>query len=82
MWLLEKSSRKIPPYCQKIVEHFGAQILTEQGELNRAALRERVFNHDEDKLWLNNLLHPAIRERMKQQLAEQTAPLHYLSSLY
>ena len=66
----------------KIVEHFGAQILTEQGELNRAALRERVFNHDEDKLWLNNLLHPAIRERMKQKLAEQTAPLHYyLSSL-
>ena len=33
-----------------------------------------MFSHDEDKLWLNNLLHPAIRERMKQQLAEQTAP--------
>lgn len=26
------------------------------------------------KQWLNNLLHPAIRERMKQQLSEQTAP--------
>ena len=65
---------KDSPLLSKIVEHFGAQILTEQGELNRAALRERVFSHDEDKLWLNNLLHPAIRERMKQQLAEQTAP--------
>ena len=65
---------KDSPLLSKIVEHFGAQILTEQGELNRAALRERVFSHDEDKLWLNNLLHPAIRERMKQQLSEQTAP--------
>ena len=65
---------KDSPLLSKIVEHFGAQILTEQGELNRAALRERVFSYDEDKLWLNNLLHPAIRERMKQQLAEQIAP--------
>ncbi len=62
------------PLLSKIVEHFGSQILTKQGELNRAALRERVFNHDEEKQWLNNLLHPAIRERMKQQLSEQTAP--------
>ena len=65
---------KDSPLLSKIVEYFGAQVLTEQGELNRAALRERVFSYDEDKLWLNNLLHPAIRERMKQQLAEQTAP--------
>ena len=65
---------KDSPLLSKIVEYFGAQVLTEQGELNRSALRERVFSHDEDKLWLNNLLHPSIRERMKQQLAEQTAP--------
>ncbi|HHF6556611.1 TPA: dephospho-CoA kinase [Haemophilus influenzae] len=62
------------PLLSKIVEHFGSQILTKQGELNRAALRERVFCNDEEKQWLNNLLHPAIRERMKQQLSEQTAP--------
>ena len=65
---------KDSPLLSKIVEYFGAQVLTEQGELNRSALRERVFSNDEDKLWLNNLLHPAIRERMKKQLAEQTAP--------
>ncbi|HHF1669098.1 TPA: dephospho-CoA kinase [Haemophilus influenzae] len=62
------------PLLSKIVEHFGSQILTKQGELNRAALREIVFHHDEEKQWLNNLLHPAIRERMKQQVSEQTAP--------
>lgn len=68
--VVEKDS----PLLSKIVEHFGPQILTKQGELNRAALREIVFHHDEEKQWLNNLLHPAIRERMKQQLSEQTAP--------
>lgn len=62
------------PLLSKIVEHFGSQILTKQGELNRAALREIVFHHDEEKQWLNNLLHPAIRERMKQQVSEQTSP--------
>ncbi|HHE9428790.1 dephospho-CoA kinase [Haemophilus sp. HN_Hi03] len=68
--VVEKDS----PLLSKIVEYFGTQILTDQGELNRAALREIVFHHDEEKQWLNNLLHPAIRERMKQQLSEQTAP--------
>ena len=68
--VVEKDS----PLLSKIVEHFGPQILTKQGELDRAALREIVFHHDEEKQWLNNLLHPAIRERMKQQLSEQTAP--------
>ena len=37
---------KDSPLLSKIVEHFGTKILTEQGELNRAALRERVFSHE------------------------------------
>ena len=68
--VVEKGS----PLLTKIAEHFGDQILTAQGELNRAALRERVFHNESEKQWLNNLLHPAIRERMQQQLAVQTAP--------
>lgn len=62
------------PLLAQIAQHFGAQMLTEQGELNRAALRERVFQHEADKQWLNQLLHPAIRRAMQQQLAAQTAP--------
>lgn len=42
--VVEKDS----PLLSKIVEHFGTQILTDQGELNRAALREIVFHHDEE----------------------------------
>lgn len=62
------------PLLQQIAEHFGTQILLENGELNRGALRERIFHHEQDKIWLNQLLHPAIRAEMQRQLASQTAP--------
>ncbi|MGQ0287058.1 dephospho-CoA kinase [Pasteurellaceae bacterium 22721_9_1] len=68
--VVEKGS----PLLEKIAEHFGKQILNESGELNRAALREKVFNQKEEKAWLDALLHPAIRERMLAQLHKQTAP--------
>ncbi|MGV3001779.1 dephospho-CoA kinase [Vibrio sp. E150_018] len=61
------------PGLQAIAEHFGQEILTLDGELNRAALRERIFNHPDEKEWLNNLLHPMIRRRIKQQLTEVTS---------
>ena len=58
----------------EIAAHFGPEILLEDGALNRAALREKVFNHESEKQWLNQLLHPAIRHEMLRQLAAQQAP--------
>ena len=59
---------------QQIVAHFGTEMLLENGKLNRGALREKVFNHETEKQWLNQLLHPAIRTEMLNQLAQQRAP--------
>jgi len=59
----------------RITEHFGHAILLEDGTLNRAALRKRVFNNSEEKQWLNQLLHPLIRKTMLQQIADATS--HY-----
>lgn len=47
-----------------IVSHFGPALLLADGSLDRSALRERVFHNPEEKNWLNNLLHPLIREGM------------------
>ena len=58
------------PCLAAITEHFGPGILLESGELNRSLLREKVFSSNEDKTWLNNLLHPAIRQRILTELAE------------
>ena len=59
---------------RKIAAHFGKHILKVTGELDRAALRKIVFNNPQQKQWLNNLMHPAIREEMLRQLDAQTAP--------
>ncbi|WP_108126005.1 dephospho-CoA kinase [Saccharospirillum mangrovi] len=62
------------PALAAILDHFGAGILTTDGHLNRAALRDRIFQDDEQRLWLEALLHPAIRQRMQQQLAAFQSP--------
>jgi len=59
---------------QQIVIHFGEPILTATGELNRALLRTIVFNDYHEKQWLNNLLHPLIRQTLIHQLALANGP--------
>ncbi|MBF9001600.1 dephospho-CoA kinase [Vibrio nitrifigilis] len=62
------------PGLKAIVDHFGEAILTEQYELNRAKLREKIFLNTDEKEWLNKLLHPMIRQQMLVELAQVTSP--------
>lgn len=62
----------------RLVERFGAGILTEQGMLDRAALADKVFADDEARRALNALTHPAIAQLAEQRLrqcAQSGAPL-------
>ncbi|WP_354625304.1 dephospho-CoA kinase [Psychromonas sp. MME2] len=59
------------PALISIEQHFGREILIE-GELNRALLREIIFHDAEQKKWLEALLHPLIRHKISQQLAQST----------
>jgi len=68
------------PCLQAIAEHFGNQLLTEGGELNRKALRQRVFSNPQEKEWLNKLLHPAIRQELISQLEQADSPYVILSA--
>ncbi len=63
-----------------IVDHFGDQILNADGTLDRAALRQIVFQDPAQRLWLESLTHPAIRERMEKQLASAPGPYVVLVS--
>ena len=58
---------------EKITEHFGEEILTTDGSLDRAKLRAIIFADESQKQWLNNLLHPLIRESMLAQLQQATS---------
>ncbi|WP_375185991.1 dephospho-CoA kinase [Pseudoalteromonas sp.] len=57
----------------KITAHFGEEILTTDGSLDRAKLRAIIFADESQKQWLNNLLHPLIRESMLAQLQQATS---------
>ncbi|OOH85474.1 dephospho-CoA kinase [Pasteurellaceae bacterium 15-036681] len=68
--VVEKGS----PLLAQIANYFGSQILTENGELDRTALRQIIFADPTKKEWLNSLLHPAIREEMLKQLNSVPPP--------
>ena len=68
------------PALESIGEHFGANILQQDGSLDRAALRSIVFSDPQQKAWLESLLHPLIREWIIQQLQNSTGPYVILES--
>ncbi|EGA72020.1 dephospho-CoA kinase [Vibrio sinaloensis DSM 21326] len=56
-----------------IIEKFGADILLDDGQLNRAKLRNVIFSDPSAKQWLNQLLHPMIRQKMLSDLEKTTS---------
>ncbi len=57
-----------------IEQHFGSAVITEEGTLDRAKLRECIFSSEQEKQWLNSLLHPLIREQMLQEIKQVRSP--------
>ncbi|AOY87115.1 dephospho-CoA kinase [Marinobacter salinus] len=56
------------PALANIAGHFGQDILTAEGALDRARLRQIVFENPQERSWLEALLHPVIREELIRQL--------------
>ena len=47
-----------------IIQHFGPKYLLPDGTLNRKALRDRIFSNPKDKAFLEQLLHPRVRNAL------------------
>ena len=47
----------------QVCSHFGANIVNADGRIDRARLREIVFNNPDEKSWLETMLHPLIFQR-------------------
>ncbi|HTN35258.1 MAG TPA: dephospho-CoA kinase [Marinobacter sp.] len=56
------------PALAAVAEHFGDNILTREGDLDRARLRQIIFEFPEERRWLEALLHPIIRDELTRQL--------------
>jgi len=68
------------PALKSIQSHFGKSVIYSDGRLNRQALRKKVFNNETERKWLEALLHPLIRQRLKLQLQQAQSDYVILSS--
>jgi len=59
---------------ERIGEAFGPGVLTPDGSLDRAALRQLVFDDATARAQLEAILHPDIRRRMREAAAQTDAP--------
>lgn len=57
------------PLLQKLSESFGADVLV-NGTLDRKRLAEKAFSTPENTALLNSIMHPAINEKIQQQVKE------------
>lgn len=57
------------PALLALVDEFGKQILDDNGELNRARLREQVFSDAKKKQCLDHIMHPLIYAQIEIELA-------------
>ena len=62
------------PALDAISQYFGETILQADGSLDRRKLREEIFANSSARKWLNELLHPLIRQRMLQQCQQANSP--------
>ena len=68
------------PALEDIHDHFGDDILDSENNLDRAKLREIIFQNPEERSWLEALLHPKIAQHIKDQLESSKSPYCILVS--
>lgn len=75
-WVVEPGQ----PGLAGLSEHFGGQILQADGRLDRAALRQLIFADPQQRQWVEQLLHPLIRQAIADNLATAQSPYALLVS--
>jgi dephospho-CoA kinase len=68
------------PALTDIKAHFGEHIIQPDGNMDRAALRDKVFKDVQERKWLEQLLHPLINEEIRSQLSISSSPYTVLVS--
>ncbi|CAM3545240.1 dephospho-CoA kinase [Parendozoicomonas haliclonae] len=80
----DQAARKVvepgQPALKAIAEHFGDHLIQADGNLDRRALRDIVFNDPEQRRWLEQLTHPLINQQLSDEIASATSPYVILVS--
>lgn len=62
------------PALNEIIDVFGESILDSSGKLDRQKLKQQVFENDSDRIKLESILHPRIRELLLSNIKSSDAP--------
>ena len=63
----------------RIFQRYGDGIKLPDGTLNRSALGDIIFNNSSEKQWLENQIHPYVRDRFSSELQKITSKTIVLS---
>jgi len=59
---------------QSVVDYFGSRIIGEDGSIDRAQLREEIFDDQDKKKALESITHPLVRDLMSERIASSASP--------
>lgn len=62
-----------------IFQRYSNQVKSADGNLNRSALGEIIFNNPQEKQWLEQQIHPFVRDRFAQELQQLKSKIVVLS---
>ncbi len=69
------------PVLNKIADRYGSMVLLPDGRLDRVRLGEIIFNSLPERHWLEQQIHPPVRDRFEQDLQTprlQAEPIVFL----
>ena len=58
------------PATEAVLERFGPGVVSSGGVVDRRALGAIVFNNQDERRWLEQLVHPIVRQRFEQELVQ------------
>ncbi len=59
----------------KIFERYGVSVQLPDGTLNRKGLGEIIFNNPDERKWVEQQIHPYVRDRFQSELDTLVAPI-------
>lgn len=66
------------PGLKAVIDTFGTDLLSKDGRLNRRRLRNLVFDHPDQRLILEGIVHPLIRARTIELIKQAGGPYQML----
>jgi dephospho-CoA kinase len=62
------------PILAQIAQRYDKEILLPDGNLNRSKLGDIIFNQPQERNWIENIIHPYVRNCFHQEITKSSAP--------